>query len=79
MTNPGESEKKFTGWFEEGRPKHDHNHNFPKKFCFIDLLMDLFRGAVYDHGGVPENSPLALMGRFASLMGRFLTLMGRLP
>ena len=27
--------------------------------------------------GVPENSPLTLMGRFPSLMGRFATLMGR--
>ena len=38
---------------------------------FIDLLMGLFRGAVFQHGGVPENSPLTLMGRFSSLMGRF--------
>ena len=36
-----------------------------------------FRGAVFHHGGVPGNSPLALMGRFPSLMGRFLTSMGR--
>ena len=41
--------------------------------------MSLFRGAVFHHGGVPENCPLALMGRFQSLMGRFPTLMGRLP
>ena len=27
----------------------------------IDLLMGLFRGAVFHHGGVPENCPLALM------------------
>ena len=45
----------------------------------IDLLMGLFRGAVFDHVGVPENCPLALMGRFPSLMGRFPTLMGRFP
>ena len=45
----------------------------------IDLLMSLLKGAVFHHGGVPENCPLALMGRFLSLMGRFLTLMGRLP
>ena len=38
--------------------------------------MGLFRGASFDHGGVPETSPLASMGRFASLMGRFPTLMG---
>ena len=30
----------------------------------IDLLMGLFRGAVFHHGGVPENCPLALMGVF---------------
>ena len=41
--------------------------------------MGLFRGAVFRHSGVPENSPLSLMGRFPSLMGRFLTLMGRFP
>ena len=46
---------------------------------FIDLLMGGFRGAVSHHGGVPENCPLALMGRFPSLMGRFLSLMGRFP
>ena len=26
------------------------------------LFMGLFRGAVFHHGGVPKNSPLALMG-----------------
>ena len=41
--------------------------------------MGLFRGAVFDHGSVPENCPLASMGRFPSLMGRFPTLMGRFP
>ena len=61
-------------------------------FCFfIDLLMGLFRGAVFHHGGgalkqpikQPTETPttatstLALMGRFPSLMGRFPTLMGR--
>ena len=43
----------------------------------IDPLMGLFRGAVFHLTGVPENCPLALMGRFPSLMGRFLSLMGR--
>ena len=54
----------------------------------IDLLMGLFRGAVFRHGGgaleqpikEPTETPtstLALMGRFPSLMGRFPTLMGR--
>ena len=46
---------------------------------FIDLLMSLSRGAVFHHGGVRENSPLALMGRSPSLMGRFPILMGRFP
>ena len=41
--------------------------------------MGLFRGPVFDHGGVPKNCPLALMGRFPSLMGRFPILMGRFP
>ena len=41
--------------------------------------MGPFRGAVFHHGGVPENCPLALMGRFPSLMGRFPPLMGRFP
>ena len=50
-----------------------------QRFEIIDLLMGLFRGAVFHHGGVPENSPLTLMGRFPSLMGRFPTLMGRFP
>ena len=54
----------------------------------IDLLMGLFRGAVFCHGEgalkqpikQPTETPtstLALMGRFPSLMGRFPTLMGR--
>ena len=53
----------------------------------IDLLMGLFRGAVFRHGGGALKQPikqptemptstLALMGRFRSLMGRFPTLMG---
>ena len=41
--------------------------------------MGLFRGAVFDHGGVPANCLLALMGRFPSLMGRFPSSMARLP
>ena len=55
---------------------------------FIDLLMGLFRGAVFRHGGGDRKQPIkqptemptstmALMGRFSSLMGRFPTLMGR--
>ena len=38
---------------------------------FIDLLMGLFRGAVFHRGGVPKNCALAFMGRFPFLMGRF--------
>ena len=52
---------------------------------FIDLLMGLFRGAVFRHckGALKQpikqptetpTSTLALMGRFSSLMGRFPTL-----
>ena len=33
--------------------------------------MGLFRGAIFQHGGVLENSPLTLMGRFPSLMAVF--------
>ena len=58
------------------------------KNYIIDLLMGLFRGAVFRHGGGALKQPikqptemptstLALMGRFPSLMGRFPTLMGR--
>ena len=54
----------------------------------IDLLIGLFRGAVFRHGGgalkqpikEPTETPtstLALMGRLPSLKGRFPTLMGR--
>ena len=53
--------------------------NLAKTLNIIDLLTGLFRGAVFHHGGVPENCPLALVGRFPSLMGRFPTLMGRFP
>ena len=55
-----------------------------------DLLMGLFRGAVFRHGWGARKQPIkhptemptstmAFMGRFPSLMGRFLTLMGRFP
>ena len=58
---------------------------FPR---FIDLLMGLFRGAVFQHVWGARKQPIkqptemptstmALMGRFPSLMGRFPTLMGR--
>ena len=43
----------------------------------IDLLMGLFRGAVFRHGRAPENCPSALMGRFPSSVDRFPSLMGR--
>ena len=83
----GESSEKSSG---ENRVKSCHVcgcHGFfgPD---FIDLLMGLFRGAVFRHGGgalkqpikEPTETPtstLALMGRFPSLIGRFPTLMGR--
>ena len=38
-----------------------------------------FRGTLVHHDEVPENSPLALMARFASLVGRSAALMGRCP
>ena len=52
--------------------------------------MDLFRGAVFRHGGGARKQPIkqptgmptstmAFAGRFPSLMGRFPTLMGRFP
>ena len=42
----------------------------------IDLLIGLLRGAVFHHGGVPKNCPLALMvsllnGPFSDLNGPF--------
>ena len=54
----------------------------------VDLLMGLFRGAVFHHGRGAWKQPIkqptemptstmALVGRFPSLMGRFPTLMGR--
>ena len=77
---------KITEFFRQSLPdssffrnKFDYRYptwTFPN---FIDLLMGLFRAAVFQHGGVRENSPLTLMGRFPSLMSRFPTLMGRLP
>ena len=54
--------------------------NKHERVWVIDLLTGLFRGAVFHHGGVPENCPLALMGRFPFLMGGpFPTSMGRFP
>ena len=54
----------------------------------VVILMGLFRGAVFRHGGGARKQPIkqpteiptstmALMGRFPSLMGRFPTFMGR--
>ena len=37
-------------------------NNFVPNGSVIDLSMGLLRGAVFHHGGVPENCPLALMG-----------------
>ena len=41
--------------------------------------VEFWRGAVLHLSGVPEDCPLALMGRFPSLVGCFLTFMGRSP
>ena len=74
-----------------GEPERSHELSGPvlrDTARLIDLLMGLFRGAVFRHGGgalkqpikQPTDTPtstLALMGRFPSLMGRFPTLMGR--
>ena len=66
-------------------------HHEASSFTYIiDLLMGLFRGAVFQHGWGARKQPIkqptemptstmALMGRFASLMGRFPALMGRFP
>ena len=65
-----------------------HNERFLN--LIIDLLMGLFRGAVFRPGGGARKQPIkqptemptstmALMGRFPSFMGRFPTLMGRFP
>ena len=57
------------------RPSNLPSATKPGNMCsLIDLLIGLFRGAVFLHGGVPENSPLASMGRFTSLTGRFTSL-----
>ena len=64
--------------FHPGQPPPEYPRRHPRDIL-IDLLMGLFRGAVFDHGEVQENCPLALMRRFPSLMGRFHSLMGRYP
>ena len=75
----------FTGRWQPLLGKHLRQTELQQ---LIDLLMGLFRGAVFRHvGGAlkqpikePTETPtstLALMGRFPSLMGRFPTLMGR--
>ena len=48
---------------------------FDKEKCAAQVLI----GAVFHHDGVPENSPLAVMGHFPYLMGRFPSLMGGPP
>ena len=44
----------------------------------IDLLMGLFRGAVFHHGGVPENC-LSVNGAFPLLNGAFSLVNGPSP
>ena len=53
--------------------------HLPKPPFFMGLLMGLCRRAVFHHGRVPENCPLASMCRLSSLMGCFPTLMGHCP
>ena len=79
------------GWGGDRQRKRQVNAQALSKRPFtklIDLLMGLFRGAVFRHGGGalkqpikdPTETPtstLALMGRFPSLIGRFPTLVGR--
>ena len=56
---------------------YDHDpKGFSEKTLSIDLLMGAFRGPVFHCGRVPENCPLALMGRLPSLMGPFSDLNG---
>ena len=43
------------------------------------LNVPFWRAPFSTMGGVPENSPLALMGRLPSLMARFPTLHGKQP
>ena len=55
---------------EKRSEKHGENRpheNSCLRFITIlmDLLMGLSRRAIFHHGGVPENCPLALMGCFA--------------
>ena len=50
-----------------------------REALLIDLLMGLFRGAVFHPGGVPENYQLALMARFPILNGPFSGLNGPPP
>ena len=50
-----------------------HRFDNPEVYHVMDLLMGLFRGAVFQHEGLPEKCRLALMGQFRSLMGRFET------
>ena len=73
-------------WKAHDSEKRKSRSRFNPHPHFIDLLMGLFRGAVFRHGGRDRKQPIeqptemptsnmALMGRFPSLMGRFPTLM----
>ena len=47
---------------ESALPQKSDPYGHQSFVQLIDLLMDLFRGAVFDHGRVPENCLLASTG-----------------
>ena len=49
---------------------------FSGTLLIIDLLMGLFSGAVFQHGGVPRKQPINLDGPFPVLNGPFSDLDG---
>ena len=61
-------------------PRNDCEQKIGTSFVYlIDLFMGLFRGAVFDHGGVPKKRPISLNGAFCPLNGPFSDLNGPLP
>ena len=87
----------FTGWATNypwgllKRPRHGFRFRFRLRFSdgsgkgfwegLSESLRGLLRGAVCHHGGVPENSPLTLMGcsRTGTKRGPFSDLNGPFP
>ena len=71
----------------DGDDNEQERFGTSQRVHIIDLLMGLFRGAVFHHGRDARKQPIkqptemptstmALMGRFPSLMGRFPDLNG---